>query len=208
MQDMLARSGQDNPPQTLTLVGVGSARTNEVLVRFMAALLNVKACHTLMTAPEYRDSAEFMKTSSEPQRNEVRAASATFDAPELEVSVFYPSDSSNGAEYFNERQELSGEVDLNLRQTVCYRQGASVVPQPVTLGELVLAGVKENAYRAMFSNNDDQFISLNRYLLSNKLQGPDNDENDPRYLARNIYRYTVSSPSDGLGRVLEVGAPN
>jgi hypothetical protein len=181
-----------NETITLTLLGVSADKHTDVAARFMAALLNIKACNTLIRQTDaYKEMAD-----------------GTF-YPQLAIVIQYPlAHDYQQEEFFNGHNELSGIVLLNKEQSICAKKEGRFI-QPVRLGELMLEGAKDQnefsaEYFQLSSAND--FIDLNRYLVANMLVKHDDNDGDPRQ-ARQYYGSVIRDPTpDGVTKILKVGS--
>jgi hypothetical protein len=200
-------AGVRNETVTLTLLGVSSDKNTNTSTEFMAALLNVKACNTLVRqTDEYKF---FSYLNSEKQRQQAKEVAERSFYPQLAVVIQYPlAYDYQQEEFFNGKDELSGIVLLDKGQSVCARkEGDHVVP--VKLGGLMLEDAKDQnefsaEYFRLSAAND--FIDLNQYLVANGIAKADHDDGDPRQ-ARQYYGSFIPDPTpEGVKKILIVGA--
>jgi len=134
--------------------------------------------------------------------------------PQLEVLIHYPVQYDyQQEEFFDKKSELSGVILLHKHQTVCDEKRDGELLKSVDLGQLMLAGAKDQSeFNAVFLGDPgDAFIDLNKYLATNRLQKLADQDSDPRPAAgyyHGILELSLAAPptKEGVERVLTVGA--
>jgi len=195
-----------NKTNTITLLGLSNAG-DPGLENFMSALLNIKNCNTLIKLTDDYKYYTFYKTDKDRESAKKRSESVFF--PQLEAIVSYPLlYDYRQEELFDEKGELSGIVLLNKSQQICYDKGDGGFLDRVTLGQLMLAGAKDqNQYSALWLKSPgDAFINLNQYLRTNGLQKRGDLESDPRPAAKSFDWLDGTPTKEGVEKVLTVGA--
>jgi hypothetical protein len=194
-----------NATQTITTLRVASTKASASLIKFMSALLNIKACHGLVTQA---DALSHMKNPLPPYTQKWMRDSYS---SALEVVVSYPTETDHdvGPQFFNGKGELSADILFDSTDQVCDRLDQSTGVIPVSLGELMVGKETQSDYAPMLSLSTptNKFISLNAYVLSNGLQPADDAKDDPRPATK--YFYTKAAPvPDAVATVLKVGSIN
>jgi hypothetical protein len=189
--------------ETITMLGIASTTASAPFTNFMNALVNIKACHTLMAQA---DALSHMKY---PVPDATRKGMRDSYSSELGVVVRYPNetDSDIGPQFFNGKGELSADILLDATDQVCDRPDESSGVTPVTLGELMVNKQRQSQFAPALSTPVNKFISLNAYVLSNGLQAAD-DTKDPRPAAEYYYPKEKQPVPDAVATVLRVGSVN
>ena len=201
--------GASGSPQTVTLLGVSEDSNTKAVSDFMAALLNIKQCNTLIRQTEEYKFYTYLKNEEDRQRSKEVAERAFY--PQLKVLVEYPwKHDYKQEEFFNARDELSGVVLLDKTQSVCAakKEGESIAS--VNLGQLMLEGVKDqndfSAYWLDEKSAANGFINLNQYLKTNRLRGVNREEDDPRPGHQYFSDFFAEPTPEGVKKILTVGA--
>ena len=199
-------AGDRNETITLTLLGVSSDKDTNTAAEFMAALLNVKACNTLVRqTDEYKF---FGYPKGEKERQQAKEAAERSFHPQLAVVIQYPlAYDYQPEEFFNGKDELSGIVLLDKGQSVCARKEGDLM-LPVKLGGLMLEGAKDqNEFSAEYFRPSaaNDFIDLNQYLVANGIAKADHDDGDPRQSRQDHGSFIPDPTPDGVKKILTVG---
>jgi hypothetical protein len=174
MNDTLMPPGVRNQTISITLLNVAADSDTKAVTDFMAALLNVKQCNTLIRETEGYKLYTNLKTEKDKQQAKELAELGFY--PQLKVVIQYPwAYDYQQEEFFNARNELSGIVLLEKGQSVCMKKEGEF-PAQVKLGQLMLEGAKDQSefiadYFQPSAAND--FINLNQYLIANGLRTVD-----------------------------------
>jgi hypothetical protein len=177
-----------NETQTITMFGLAGDKSNQNMEDFMRALLNIKKCNTLAKKTEDYKYYPFLKTDA--AREKVKKLSERGFYMQLEVVIHYPEVQNFFEEYFDQKEELSGEILLDASQRVCIQPEGGA--PPVLLRDLMLAGIDKDKDRygaSSVGNNAANFITLNMYLLANGLATGDDGKLDPRLEVQFYYKY-------------------
>jgi hypothetical protein len=173
---------------------------------FMAALLNVKQCSTLINI---KGGYKYYGYKTDEERQQGKKLSEYAFYPQLNIVIKYPSAGDyQQEEFFNGEKELSGVVLLDRSQWVCIKKDGEFI-QNVQLGDLMLEGLKDrNPYIAHFFERgaSNGFINLNQYLIANGLRAVESDKDDPRTGNQYFSLFEPDPAPEGVKRILTVGA--
>jgi hypothetical protein len=195
-----------NRTVTITLLSVSTESNSKAVSKFMAALLNVKQCNTLIPKTEGYKYYPDLKTDQ--QRQQTKEFEQLAFYPQLNVVVEYPSALNDKDEFFNGRNELSGIILLEKGQSVCLQKQEGDLIVPVNLGQLMLDGLEnKNEYSTNYLlRNRNDFVNLNQYLIANGLRTDYHDEDDPRPALHYSGLFYAQPAPDGVKKILTVGA--
>ena len=195
-----------NQTVTIALLSVSADTNTKAVTDFMAALLNVKQCNTLIRETEGYKFYTYLKSEKDKQQEKERAERGFY--PQLKVVIEYPGAYDyQQEEFFNRRNELSGIVLLEKYQSVCIeREGELALP--VRLSELMLEGARNNEFSAYHFERsaENDFINLNQYLIANGLRTVDREEDDPRPAHLYFSLFNADPTPDGIKKILTIGA--
>lgn len=192
-----------NPTQTITMLGIASTTPSQAFIQFMSALLNIKACHGLITLADALSRTNYPLPIA--TQNAMRAGYSS----ELHVVVIYPTENEHdvGPQFFNAEGELSADILLDTTDQVCDRPDEAAGVMPVGLGDLMVGKGKQSDYAPILPASETKLISLNDYVLRNGLQ-PRDETKDPRPAAKYFYYGAPIPAPDAVASVLRVGSAN
>jgi hypothetical protein len=203
------------PPQlrnqtvTVTLLSVSADTDTKAVTDFMAALLNVKQCNTLIRETE---GYKFYSLKTDEAKRQAKEMAQRGFYPQLKVVIKYPrGNGDQQEEFFNGRNEFSGIVLLEKGQSVCLRKESDLGDFVVfvKLGQLMLEGAKnQNEFSTDYFQQSaaNDFINLNQYLIANGLRTLDSDEDDPRPPHQYFRLFNFDPTPDGVKKILTIGA--
>lgn len=193
-----------NKTNTVTLLGI-SGELSSKLSDFMTALLNVRQCNTLIRSEDYYKYIEFKTEKERENAKNIAKGRST----QLEILISYPViHPEQQEEFFNHDHELSGVLLLEKNEQVCDRKMNDMNwLQPVTVGDLMLAGSDQKDLFSPLWLNDNKHINLNAYIVANGLQKAGDAKADPREAAAQLFSswLNVGTTKEGVQTVLRVG---
>jgi hypothetical protein len=193
-----------NQTVAITLLSVSADGNSKAVTDFMAALLNVKQCNTLIRETE---GYKYYNLKTDEAKNQAKQTAERAFYPQLQVVIEYPWKYEDyQEEFFNSKNEFSENILIDKEQSVCLQKEEFVTR--VNIGQLMLDGIEnKNEYSPSYlRRNYNDFINLNQYLIANGLRTVDDDADDPRQ-ARPSFRWFHGDPApDGVKKILTVGA--